>query len=386
MKAPGQTPVPADPQLGLPEWCDPAPWLEGRPALTPERLDTLLAMREPGLRGFVDLATPGVEPAFLERMARKAERLTRQQFGRTVSLYAPLYLSNHCRGGCAYCGFASDRRQERRRLTLEELDRELEALQRMGFEDLLLLTGERCEEAGFDYLLECVTVAARRFHQVSVESFAMTTDEYRALYRAGCSGVTLYQETYDPRQYENLHRWGPKRDFLFRLEAPARALEAGMRTVGLGCLLGLSDPLYDTVALFRHAEQLRKQWWRSGVMLSFPRIRPEAGKFDAPYPVSDAYLAQIVFAFRLCLPDVPLVLSTREAAPFRDGMAGVGVNRMSAASQTTVGGYAGHAQGEARQFAVSDTRNVVEFSQALRRRGLEPVFKNWDAVFQARMK
>lgn len=210
----------------------------------------------------------------------------------------------------------------------------------------------------------------------------MTTREYGLLSEAGCCGVTIYQETYDPRRYERLHRWGPKKEYLDRLEAPARAMEAGMRTVGLGVLLGLSDPVSDAVCLLRHAGHLQRIHWKSGITLSFPRLRPQSGNFTALFPVDEAWLARLVFAVRIVLPDVPLLLSTRERPGFRDGMAGLGITKMSAGSRTTVGGYGGAASKTEGQFRVSDNRSVPEICEMLRIRGLEPVFKNWDSVFR----
>jgi len=319
----------------------------------------------------------------LEQLAQRAQQITRQYFGRAIALYAPLYLSNFCSGGCAYCGFAADRRQSRRRLELPELTDELAALKAMGFEQILLLTGERTPQADFDYLHACVQAAARVFHEVTVEAFPMSVAEYGRLADAGCTGVTIYQETYDPEAYARWHRWGPKRDFAARIDAPSRALAAGMRTIGMGALLGLADPLAESLALYRHVRDLQMRYWRAGVSVSFPRLRPEAGGFQPPHPVSDIQLAQIIFAFRICLPETPLVLSTREAPALRDGLAGVGINRMSVASRTTVGGYRDASPDTNRQFAVSDERNIAAFCAALCQRGLDPVFKNWDAAYRS---
>ena len=365
----------------MPSWLDPTPWLslarEADDAAGERALDAEAA----GPRDLAALLSPAAGRQ-LERLAQTAQALTRRHFGRTVSLYAPLYLSNYCPGGCVYCGFAADRRQPRRRLTRAMLDEELEALKGKGFEDVLLLTGERCGQAGFPYLLECVTAAAAMFHQVSVETFALTREEYRALADAGCTGMTLYQETYDPVRYRRLHRWGPKRDYAFRLDAPSRALEGGLRSVGLGALLGLADPAFDALCMFLHMLRLRREHWNAGFMVSFPRIRPQTGGYRPDFAVGDALLAQLIFAFRICLPEVPLVISTREAAAFRDGMAGVGICRMSAGSRTTVGGYA-HGKAETTgQFSISDERNVRAVCRALAARGLEPVFKSGDAVFR----
>ncbi|MBU4461287.1 MAG: 2-iminoacetate synthase ThiH [Verrucomicrobia bacterium] len=345
------------------------------PLPTPRSLDA------PGAAGLAACLDPSAD-ACLDDMAARAQALTRRHFGRTVSLYAPLYLSNHCGGGCAYCGYAADRPQARARLDPDALGREFDALAGCGFDDILLLTGERSDEAGFEYLLDSVARAAGRFSAVSVEAFPMTTAEYRRLADAGCTGVTVYQETYDRDVYGRVHRWGPKRDYAARIEAPARALEAGMRTVGLGILLGLADPLADAMALYLHAADLRQRFWRSGISLSFPRIRPEAGGFVPEHPVSERTLARIVFAFRLALPDVPLVLSTREGPRFRDGIAGIGITRMSAGSRTTVGGYADGGTRCGGQFDVEDRRTATEVAATLRRRGLDPVLKNWDAAFR----
>jgi len=365
----------------LPDELDPRPWLAAPPP-TAARIAAALRADAPGIEELRVLISEQARP-WIEPMAQRAQALTERHFGRTIALYAPLYLSNYCSSGCAYCGFASDRRQPRRRLAPEEIAMEMDALKAMGIEEILLLTGERTPQADFDYLLGAVRQAAQRFHLVTVEAFPMNVEEYRALTAAGCVGVTLYQETYEPEQYTRLHRWGPKQDFAARLDGPARALAAGLRTAGLGALLGLSDPRFDALALYLHLAHLRRRFWRAGFSISFPRVCEQAGGFAAPHPVDDARLAQIVFAFRIALPDVPLVLSTREAPAFRDGMAGVGISKMSVASRTTVGGYVAAAPpGSPGQFEVHDGRDVAAFTAMLRARRLEPVFKSWDAVYR----
>lgn len=366
----------------MPDWLNPLPWVEIAQTADVGDVQRALRTNAPGVRDLAALLSSAAAD-YLEPMAQRALTLTRRHFGRTISLYAPLYLSNYCNGGCAYCGFAADRMQERSCLNCSQVEAELLALKAMGFEDVLLLTGERCPQADFDYLFENVRLAAQHVHNVSVEAFAMTQSEYAALSEAGCMSVTLYQETYDPDAYAELHRWGEKQDYLYRLDAPARALAAGIRTVGIGALLGLSDPRTELICLYRHLETLRREHWRSGVMVSFPRLCDEQGHYTAPYPVDDRQLAQYIYAFRICLPDVPLVLSTRERAVFRDGLAGVGICRMSAASRTTVGGYLPDDATTGSQFDVSDTRDIYAFCSMLRAQGLDPVFKNWDAVFAA---
>ena len=364
----------------LPPELDPSSWLSLAHSASESDVRRALAASVPTEADFAALVSPAAE-SLLEEMAQRAKRLTETHFGRTISLYAPLYLSDYCPGGCAYCGFAADRNQKRSRLNHHEMLREFEALKVMGFEEILLLTGERSPQADFPYLRDAVAEAAKHFSAVTVEAFPMTTAEYRELAAAGCVGVTLYQETYEPVQYDVLHRWGSKRDFANRLDAPSRVLESGIRTVGLGALLGISDPMFDTLALYRHARALRRIYWQSGVTISFPRVCPQEGGYQPPFPVDERFLARIIFAFRICMPDVPLNMSTRESAKFRDGIAGVGVSKMSIASRTTVGGYCEPTTSPDGQFQINDARDIETFFTALRAKGLEPVFKNWDRVY-----
>ena len=200
-------------ELGtIPEWLDPTPWLEMTREADSARVAAAIVSNESTEARLAALLSPTAgQPVFLERMARKAQALTRRHFGNTIALYVPLYLSNYCTGGCAYCGFASDRDQPRAKLSLQEVEEELLAIKALGFEDILLLTGERHKEARFDYLLKCVWETARHFHNVNTETSALSVSEYRALAEAGCTGMTIYQETFDPVLYEKMHRWGEKR-------------------------------------------------------------------------------------------------------------------------------------------------------------------------------
>ncbi|MBL7077321.1 MAG: 2-iminoacetate synthase ThiH [Kiritimatiellae bacterium] len=365
----------------FPDWLDPTPYIARVEAAGRRDVLAALAAEQPSITEFAALLSSAAADE-LEAMAQRARHLTRGHFGNTIQLYAPLYLSNYCGGGCTYCGFSSDRKQPRHKLTEEQLQTEMSALRQMHIEEILLLTGERTQEADFDYLHHCVKAAAEHFPKVTVETFGMTEEEYRALNDAGCTGITLYQETYDPALYEECHRWGEKRDFAYRIAAPDRAFRAGLRTVGIGALLGLGDPVAESISLYQHAMHLMKTHWQGGISISFPRLRPEAGGFMPPHPVDEKKLAQIIFAFRICFPDVPLVLSTRESAAFRDGMAGIGINKMSVASRTTVGGYDNGCAEDEGQFEIDDGRDVPTFCAMLRAQQLEPVFKNWDAVFR----
>ncbi|QBG48963.1 2-iminoacetate synthase ThiH [Verrucomicrobia bacterium S94] len=363
----------------LPDWLNPEPWLGL--AFSTADIERAINADSPNEKTLAALLSPQAAD-YLEPMARRAQAITRRHFGRTISLYTPLYLSNFCNGGCLYCGLAADRRAQRAVLDETQLHRELEAIKKMHFEELVLLTGERMPEADVPYLEKSISIAAEYMANVTIEVFPMSEPEYRTLADAGCTGVTLYQETYNPVVYEHMHRWGDKRDFGNRLDAPDRALRGGMRSVGIGALLGLADPVFDMLCVYRHAKYLLKNYWQAGVSISFPRIRPQMGGFQADFPVDEKMLAQYIFAMRIVLPEIPLVLSTREPRRMRDGLAGVGISKMSIASKTTVGGYSADAEESTEQFEISDERKIPEFCDMLRAKGLEPVFKNWDATYR----
>ncbi|VGO21766.1 2-iminoacetate synthase ThiH [Pontiella sulfatireligans] len=365
----------------LPNWLDPEQWLPNTESTDKNAIRSAILSENPTERELALMLSPAAGE-FLELMAQRAQAITRRHFGRTISLYTPLYLSNFCNGGCLYCGIAGDRRAKRAVLDETQLRHEMQAIQKMHFEELVLLTGERMPEADVPYLRDSIAVAAEYIHNVNIEVFPMAESEYRTLAEAGCTGMTVYQETYDQTVYEKMHRWGDKRDFFSRLNAPDRALRGGLRTVGIGALLGLADPKFDMLCVYRHAKYLQKNYWQAGVSVSFPRIRPQLGGFAADHPVDEKMLAQFIFALRICLPEIPLVLSTREAPRVRDGMAGLGISKMSIASKTTVGGYSGDSEESTEQFSISDERNIPEFCNMLCAKGLEPVFKNWDSTYR----
>lgn len=201
------------------------------------------------------------------------------------------------------------------------------------------------------------------------------------MFRAGITGVAVYQETYDRQTYARVHRAGLKCDYDFRLQTPARAAAAGMREVGIGALLGLADWRAEGLALGIHLAGLRKRFWRTAFTISFPRLRPAAGDFEPLVPVSEKDLAQLIFGLRLFDPDVGIILSTREESRFRDGMIGLGPTRYSAGSCTAPGGY-GNPDLHGEQFAIGDHRSLSEVCLAIRRKGFDPVRKDWDAGFQ----
>jgi 2-iminoacetate synthase len=199
---------------------------------------------------------------------------------------------------------------------------------------------------------------------------------------AGVDGLTIYQETYDRTLYAEMHPFGKKRDFAFRLRAPEYAAAAGMRRVGIGALLGLGKFRVEAFCTGLHALHLARHFWRTHLTVSFPRMRPADGGFQPLNPVSDRDFVQLICALRLLLPDAGLVLSTRESAQLRDNLLPLGITQMSAGSCTSPGGYAEQDE-SGRQFVIDDDRSPAEVDAMLRSRGYDPVWKDWDSAFHA---
>lgn len=339
-------------------------------------VDRALAGRGPRLARFAALLSAPAA-ARLEEVATVARDTTRRRFGRTVHLFAPLYLSNECVSVCTYCGFSAGNEIARRTLGVAEVRAEAEALLDAGFRHLLLVAGEHARIVSKDYLVEVVEALADRVPSLAVEVQVWDTATYGRLVEAGCDGLVVYQETYDRDTYARCHLKGKKRNYDWRLAAADRGAEAGMRRLGIGALLGLhADWRSEAIAVGAHADALMRRWWRTEVSVSLPRLRPAAGGFEPADPVGDRDFVQLLCAYRVAWPDVGISLSTREAAPLRDALVPLGVTTMSAGSHTEPGGYAGPSDAEP-QFEVSDDRSPAEVAAALRAAGLDPVWKDW---------
>src|SRR5881398_1331776 len=364
-----------------------------------ETLDSLVLKKTKLIEHFENLITPKTDQE-LESMAHTSRALTIQNFGRTMRLFAPLYLSNECVNNCRYCGFSRDNPILRVTLTVEEVIAEASHLGRQGFRQILLVAGEHPKFAGRDYLAECVRALAPDFSSISIEVGPMETEDYVPVVEAGAEGLVVYQETYNRGIYAELHTAGPKRDFNFRLNCPERGYQAGFRRIGIGALFGLWRWQDEAIALAAHLEYLFKHCWQAQINVSLPRLRPAVGGFRPRFSMSDRELAQLVCALRITFPHLGIVLSTRERAPLRDSLALIGVTMMSAGSHTEPGGYtrqgrehlhrtvrgrivapeyqADEDQLATAQFEISDERSPAEIAAVLRRRGLEPVWKDWD--------
>jgi 2-iminoacetate synthase len=369
--------------------------------------DVRAALNRPrlSLHDFAALLSPAASE-LLEQLGRRAHHLTQQRFGKVVRLFAPLYLSNECINNCKYCGFSRDNAILRVTLTPQEVRTEAGALVLQGFRNILLVSGEHPKFVSNGYLADCIGAVREAAPSISLEIGPMETAEYEPLVRAGAEGLVVYQETYDPGVYRQMHTSGPKRDFAWRLATPERGYAAGFRRLGIGALYGLADWRREAICLAAHAEHLLKCCWKAWLTISLPRLRPCAGEFQPLTHLSDRQMAQLICAFRLMFPDVGLVLSTRESPRLRDGLVPLGITLMSAGSHTEPGGYTGAgrsnlhhtkagrilelgssdwaAAGEAAratgQFEIADERSPGEVADTLRRLGYEPVWKDWDAA------
>jgi 2-iminoacetate synthase len=339
--------------------------------------------RKPGyyvLDRLLMLISPAAEN-FIEQMAQIAHQLTLQRFGKTVRLYAPLYVSNFCVNGCTYCGFSTNHQFPRIRLTVEQALAEAEIIAKEGFRDLLLVSSEDKKFISVDYLAELASRLRPKFSSLSVEIYQMSAEEYAKLFAAGIEGVTLYQETYDRQTYRKYHPAGPKADYDYRLSAADSMGQGGMREIGIGALLGLDDWRLETLALAEHAHYLMKRYWKSRVSFSFPRLRPAKDVDRARFNLlSDKNLVQMILALRLCFADAGMTISTREPAHLRDQLVKLGITRMSAGSKTNPGGYSTHAD-SVGQFDIDDSRTPAQIAAMLKSQGLEPVWKDWDTAF-----
>jgi 2-iminoacetate synthase len=329
------------------------------------------------------LLSPAAAP-FLEEMAQLSHQRTVERFGRTMQLYAPLYLSNVCGNICTYCGFSAQNRLDRLILDDEAILAEATVLAGMGMQHILLLTGES-PRVGLDYLVRALRLLRPRFASLSFEVQPLEVGDYLRLGQAGMNAVMVYQETYDPAAYARHHLRGRKADMGYRLETPDRLGQAGVKKIGLGALYGLSDWRAEAWFVGLHLRYLEERYWRSRTSLSFPRLRPHEG--DEALALSafgERDLVQAMCAFRLFSQEVELSLSTRESAGFRNHAFRLGITAMSAGSRTNPGGYA-HNQASLEQFSVDDSRSPAEVAAFLRAQGYEPVWKDWDGTYDGQV-
>lgn len=345
--------------------------------------DIELALAKQGAHTIDDFAALISERArthYLDVMVQMSMQLTRKRFGRCINMYLPLYLTNLCSNKCAYCGFSVANKFKRVVLTLEEIEEELQAMNKMGYTNILLVSGENSHKAGMPYFEQVLPLAKNYDDYLQMEVQPLETDEYARLKELGLDAVSVYQETYHPEYYKKVHLAGKKADMRFRMETPDRLGQAGIDKVGMGALLGLYDWKVDLVATAMHVLYMRDKYWKTNLSISFPRLRPAQGGFEPHSPVSDAKLLQIICAWRIFDNELDLTISTRESAQFRDLILPVGITALSAGSSTEPGGYA-HKGQNLEQWTVNDARPVDEVVKVMEESGFDAVFHNASTTY-----
>ncbi|MDF2500116.1 MAG: thiazole biosynthesis protein ThiH [Anaerosporomusa subterranea] len=317
---------------------------------------------------------------YIEELAAKATGETKRHFGNSIQMFTPLYISNYCENHCIYCGFNCQNRINRGKLTLEEIEEELQEIAATGLKEILLLTGESRHQSGVKYVGEAVKLAARYFSTVGIEIYPLNSDEYAYLHECGTDFVSVYQETYNTDKYEQVHLRGPKRIYPYRFHAQERALRGGMRGVAFGALLGLDDFRKDAFAVGLHAYFLQQKYPHAEVSFSTPRLRPYINNAKTnSNDVHERQLLQVMLAYRLFMPFAGITISTRERALFRDHVIGMAATKISAGVSVGVGGHKAEEKGD-EQFEIADPRSVVQVHQMILGRGLQPVYTDYVRV------
>ena len=336
------------------------------------------------LEDFKALLSPAAAP-FLEEMARKAHGETQRHFGNTVYLFTPLYIANYCENYCIYCGFNSHNKIQRMKLTMEQIQHEMEIIAQSGMEEILILTGESRAQSDVAYIGEACKLARKYFRMVGLEIYPVNTEEYRYLHQCGADYVTVFQETYDTDKYEQLHLLGHKRVWPYRFDAQERALRGGMRGVAFSALLGLSDFRKDALATGLHAYLLQRKYPAAEISLSCPRLRPIVNNDKInPLDVGERELCQVLCAYRLFLPFAGITVSSRESARFRDGIVKIAATKVSAGVSTGIGDheekYTGKSTGAQQgdeQFEIADGRSFAQMYHDMDGEGLQPVLNDY---------
>lgn len=332
-------------------------------------------------RDFLALLSPAAGE-LLEEMAQAANRITLRHFGRAVNIFTPLYISDVCTNQCRYCGFNAKNPQKRRHLSIDEAAAEAFAIADQGFQHILLLTGDARKLSSPQYIGSVASKIRPFFASIGIEVYSLEEDEYASLIDAGVDSMTMFQETYTPGLYEWLHPVGPKHDYAYRLAAPERAARAGMRSIGIGALLGLDEFNQDAFATGLHAWWLMRHFPGVEISVSVPRICPHEGSFDVRYGVSDRQFAQYITALRCFLPRAGITCSSRESAAMRNNIVPLGVTRVSAGVSTAVGGRATEDLHNPGQFEISDKRSLGQMITDLAAMGYQAVLKDWESPLE----
>ncbi len=314
-----------------------------------------------------------------------AEQIKKDFYGNRIVMFAPLYLSNYCVNGCVYCPYhLKNKHIARKKLTQEEVRKEVIALQDLGHKRLAIESGEDPVNNPIEYILECIKTIYSIKHKngairrVNVNIAATTVENYRKLKEAGIGTYILFQETYHKKSYEKLHPTGPKHNYAYHTEAMDRAMEAGIDDVGCGVLFGLEKYRYEFAGLLMHAEHLEAVHGVGPHTISVPRIRPadDIDTDDFSDAINDDIFAKIVACIRIAVPYTGMIISTRESQKTRERVLHLGVSQISGGSKTSVGGYADPEEDDnnSEQFDVEDRRTLDEVVNWLMKMGYIPSF------------
>jgi len=345
-------------------------------AKTASDVERALNKTKRDIKDFNALISPAAAP-YLEKMAQLSHRITQKRFGKTIQLYAPLYLSNECQNICNYCGFSFDNKLKRKTLTGVEILQEAEYLKKQGFEHILLVTGEANKTVGVDYIKQAIRLLKPHFANISIEVQPLEEEEYKTLAAEGLFAVLVYQETYHRENYKLYHTKGKKSNFDYRLDTPDRLGNASIHKIGLGVLIGLEDWRTDNFFTALHVNYLEKHFWQTRYSVSFPRLRPATGLIEPKVVISDKELVQLICAWRIFNEEIELSISTRENEIFRNHVIQLGATTISAGSKTNPGGYT-VAPESLEQFEIDDSRTVAEVKEMIETKGYKTVWKDWE--------
>jgi 2-iminoacetate synthase len=343
---------------------------------TAKDVEAALVSSNRTLEDFKALISPAAEK-YLEQIAQQSNAITQKRFGKTIQLFAPMYLSNECNNICTYCGFSFDNKVKRKTLSPDEILQEIAVIKQQGFNHILLVTGEANHTVHVDYFKRAIELIKPHFANISIEVQPLEEEEYRELQSTGIYSVLVYQETYHQEVYKTYHPKGKKSNFEYRLDTPDRIGRAGIHKIGLGVLLGLEDWRVDSFFCALHLDYLHRKYWQTKYSISFPRMRPAEGIIEPNVIISDKELVQLVGAYRLLNEQVELSISTRESEKLRDNIIKLGTTSMSAGSKTNPGGYAIE-KDSLEQFEICDERTPQQIAELISNQGYEPVWKDWD--------
>ena len=331
------------------------------------------------LEDFKILLSP-IAQNFLKEMANRSHLLTKKRFGNTKQMYIPMYLSNECENICTYCGFSMTNKIRRKTLTEKEILQEVEYIKSLGYDHILLVTGESNRRVGVAYLKKVIQLIRSHFSNITMEVQPLDEAEYTELRNEGLDGVLVYQETYHKNAYQEHHPRGKKSNFIYRLETPERLGKSGIHKIGLGSLLGLENWRVDSFFTALHLKYLQKNYWQTRYSISFPRLRPHTGNIEPKTIITDKDLVQLICAYRILDEDIELSISTRESEFFRKNILHLGITSISAESKTNPGGYTLENE-SLEQFEICDNRPTNEIKKMIENEGYEVIWKDWDRVF-----